>query len=225
MGQDIDVPITVWEELFLPSEVASQIVNFTYTDLHGDPHQLVSNIEIINKAEGRPIVLDVPRLQWPRELIFSLALSVLLGFLFYIQSKSPALGQVSLGICHSLFGLVFGGSGLVLFFMSFFTSHDYTWHNINLLFCNPLLLAAFPLGIRYASSSTYNRRLRSEFLLRLLWLLVALGVFASMLIKLSPRFWQQNLTDQLLLLPIAMVLALEPAGLFRMIRRIFWRWQ
>ena len=224
MGQDIDVPITVWEEMFLPSEVGTNLLDFQYTDPHGRTRPLVSEAETVFLSQGRPAVLEVPRKQWPVELAFSLALSVILGLLFRLQSVSPARGQVALGICHSLFGLVFGMAGLLLFFMSFFTSHDYTYHNANLLFCNPLLLAAFPLGIRYAVSSTYDRRLRAEFTLRLLWLLVALGIFASMLIKLHPRFWQQNLTDQMLMLPIALALSLEPAGLKRMLQRIFWRW-
>ena len=224
MGQDIDTPITVWEEMFLPSEVGSRIADFEYTDLGGTPHQLVSGVETINTSQGRPAVLDFPRRQWPRELIFSLAVSLVLGLLFLAQSKSPAFSQVSLGIVHSLFGLFFGAAGLLLFFMSFFTSHDYTWHNANLLFCSPLLLIAVPMGLRYASSANYDRRLKAEFTLRLLWLLTVLGIFVSMLIKLSPRFWQRNLTDQMLLLPIALTLALEPAGLRRMIQQIFWRW-
>ena len=224
MGQDIDTPITVWEEMFLPSEVGSRITGFEYTDPGGTSHQLVSGVETINTAQGRPAVLDFPRKQWPRELIFSLALSLFLGLLFFTQKKSPAFAQVTLGILHSLFGLVFGAAGLLLFFMSFFTSHDYTWHNANLLFCNPLFLIAVPLGIRYASSTNYDKRLKAEFTLRLLWLLTVLGIFASMLIKLSPRFWQKNLTDQMLMLPIALTLAFEPAGLRRMIQRIFWRW-
>jgi len=131
---------------------------------------------------------------------------------------------VALGIFHSLLGIVFGGAGLVLFFLSLFTDHDYTYHNANLLFCNPLMLAAIPLGIIYAKSVNYYRRLPAEFLLRLLWLLSVLGIFASMLIKLLPQFWQQNLVDQMLMLPIALVLSLEPVGLKRMLRRIFWRW-
>ena len=224
MGQDIDIPITVWEEMFLPSEVGSRIIDFEYADHYGDSHKLVTAEETVYKAVGRPAVLDAPRRQWPRELAFSLALVCVLGYLFWLQSQYPARGQVLLGICQSLFGLVFGGAGLLLFFMSFFTSHDYTYHNINILFGNPLLLIAFPLGIRYAASPTYDRRLSTEFTLRLLWLLTALGIFLSMLIKLSPRFWQQNLTDQMLMLPVALFLAFEPAGLRRMIRRIFWRW-
>jgi hypothetical protein len=224
MGQGIDMGITVWDEMFLPSEVGRSIINFQYTDSHGVSRPLVSDTEVIYQAHGRPAVLDVPHKQWPVELVFSLFLSLILVYFFYLQAKSTARGQVALGIAHSLLGLAFGVAGSLLFFMSNFTDHDYTWHNTNILFCNPLLLAAVPLGIRYAASRNYDSRLRAEFMLRILWFLVVLGIFASMLIKLLPRFWQQNLTDQMLMLPIALVLSLEPAGLKRLIERIFWRW-
>jgi hypothetical protein len=224
MGQGIDTPITVWDEMFLPSEVGRRINDFQYTDSHGVSRPLVSDVEVVYRSHDRPAVLEIPHKQWPVELAFSLFLSLILICLFYLQAKSTAHGQVALGIIHSLFGLLFGVAGLLLFFMSNFTDHDYTWHNTNILFCNPLLLAAVPLGIRYAVSRNYDSRLRAEFMLRILWLLVVLGIFASMLIKLLPQFWQQNLTDQMLMLPIALVLSLEPAGLKRMVERIFWRW-
>jgi len=224
MGQDIDTPTTIWQEMFVPSEIAKRICEFNYTDSHGVSHPLVSNVEELWRSHDRHPVLDTPRRQWPRELAFSLFLAAILVTLIFIQKKHPAFGQVALGIFHSLFGIVFGGVGLVLFFMSFFTDHDYTYHNANLLFCNPLFLAAIPLGIIYAKSINYYRRLPAEFLLRLLWLLSVLGIFASMLIKLLPQFWQQNLVDQMLMLPIALVLSLEPVGLKRMLRRLFWRW-
>jgi hypothetical protein len=224
MGQDIDTPITAWQEMFVPSEIASRIREFDYTDSHGVSHPLVSDVEEFWRSQGRPPVLAAPRRQWPAELVFSLFLAAVLGLLFFIQQRHPAAGQVALGIFHSLLGIIFGGAGTALFFMSFFTDHDYTYHNANLLFCNPLFLAAVPLGIIYAKSINYYRRLPAEFMLRLLWLLSVLGIFASMLIKLLPQFWQQNLVDQALMLPIALVLSLEPVGLKRMFQRIFWRW-
>jgi hypothetical protein len=224
MGQNIDTPITVWDEMFLPAEVGRSISNFIYTDSSGESHPLVSDVEVLYRVQDRPGILEIPRRQWPRELAFSLCVALILGFMFYVQSKSTARGQIALGVTHSLLGLFFGGAGLVLFFLSFFTNHDYTYHNANLLFANPLLLIAVPLGIRYAASKNYDSRLRAEFTLRLLWLLVTLGIFISMLIKLFPWFWQQNLPDQMLMLPIALLLALEPIGLKRMIERIFWRW-
>jgi hypothetical protein len=224
MGQDIDTPTTVWDEMFLPSEVAKRIVGFSYTDADGVSRNLVSDVEKVYESYGRPAVLDAPRTQWPREFAFSLVLSLFLGFLFFVQAKSPPVGQVALGICHTFFGLVFGTAGLLLLFMSLFTEHDYTYHNINLFFCNPLLLAAVPLGLRYAAADNYNKRLSAETSLRLIWLLTVFGIFVSMLVKLSPRFWQDNLTDQMMVLPLAVTLALEPAGLRRLIKRIFWRW-
>jgi len=223
MGRDIDIPVTVWEEMFLPSEAGNRINEFTYTDSSGNTRRLVSDVEYFYKAQGRRPVLDVPRARWPRELVFGLALSLFLGLLFFTQTRSPPVGQVALGICHTLLGLSFGVAGLLLFFMSAFTAHDYTYHNINLLFCNPLLLVAVPLGIRYASADNYNKRLFAETSLRLLWLLSALGVFFSMLVELNPRSWQDNLADQLLMLPVALTLSLEPAGLRRLVKRIFWR--
>ena len=225
MGQGIDLPITAWDEMFLPSEAGRNIADFEFVDPDGVTRRLVSDREEVFMSSGRPEVLEVPLTQWPRQLAFSLVLSLFLGGLFFIQArKSPAFGQVALGICHSLFGLVFGGAGLMLFFLANFTEHDYTFYNANILFANPLLLALIPLGIRYAIADNYHKRLHPELWIRVLWLLVVLGIFASMLIKLSPRFWQDNLTDQMLMLPIALVLSLEPLGLRRMLRRIFWRW-
>ena len=223
MGQGIDVPITVWDEMFLPSEVIRNMLDFEYVDQHGVSRALVSDVETVHQSFGRPGVLDEPRTQWPHYFAFGMFLSLVLLGLSYVQAKYPARGQVVFGICHSLFGLVFGVAGLLLFFMSFFTSHDYTFHNANLLFCNPLLIAMIPLGIRYATAPSYDKRFRPECALRLLWLLVVLGIFASMLIKLLPQFWQDNLSAQLLILPIALTLAFEPVGLPRIIKRIFRR--
>jgi hypothetical protein len=213
MGQDIDVPITVWEEMFLPSEVGKRIEDFSYVDSNGVRRKLAAGMETVYEAKGRPGVLDVPRGQWPRELAFSLAVSALLGGFFLLRARNCRSGRILVGISHSLAGLVFGAAELVLYFMSFFTNHDYTDHNANVLFGTPLLLAAVPLGIRYALTRGHDGRFISDLPLRLLWLLAALGIVVSMLIKLLPAFWQQNLTDQMLMLPIALTFALAPPGL------------
>jgi hypothetical protein len=210
MGQNIDVPTTIWEEMFLPSEVGKRIEDFYYTDSNGVRRKLVSDIETIYRARGRPGVLDVPRRQWPRELAFSLCVSAVLCFFIFLQAKKYRAGQILIGLSHSLAGLVFGGAGLVMYFMALFTNHDYTYNNINMLFGTPLLLAAIPLGIRYAQTKNLDRHIAIAKILRFLWSLTALGIFASMLIKLLPQFWQQNLTDQMLMLPIALVFALQP---------------
>ena len=223
MGQVIDTPITVWDDMFLPSEVGKNIEDFWYTDVNGVTRKLVSDVQVIYKAEGRPAVLDVPRRQWPRELVFSLALSAILGFFFFLQAKKIRAGRILAGFSMSLAGLIFGIAGSLLYFLNLFTNHDYTYQNSNMLFCTPLLIAAVPLGLCYALTKKPDRRLTCEALLRLLWLLTVLGIFVSMAIKLLPAFYQQNLTDQMLMLPIALVFSLQPAGLREVIDKFLRR--
>jgi hypothetical protein len=213
MGQGIDVPITVWDDMFLPSEVGKRIEEFMYTDVNGVRQNLVTYIETVYRAKNRPAVLDVPRKQWPRQFAFSLALSAIFGFFFFLQTKKKRAGVVLCGISMSLCGLVFGIAAVLLYFLSLFTNHDYTYNNANMLFATPLLLAAVPLGICYALTKDQDKRITYDVLLRLLWLLTVIGIFISMLIKLLPWFWQQNLTDQMLMLPIALTFALQPVGL------------
>jgi len=221
MGQVIDTEITVWEDMFLPAEVGKRIENYWYTDSDGNPHKLVSSVEILNKAKNRHAVLDKPLKQWVRELIFSLVLSVIFCFFFFLQAKNIKAGRVLAGISMSLCGLVFGAVGLLLYFMALFTNHDYTYQNINMIFCTPLLLVAVPFGISYAITKNQKKLQTYGELLRIIWLLSVLGVFISMLIKILPGFYQDNLTDQMLILPIALTFTLQPNGLKETLNKYF----
>ena len=78
MGQGIDRPITVWDDMFLPSEIALRIKDFYYTDSAGRSRPLISSEETVYTSRGRPVVLNFPRIQWPRELILSLLFSILI---------------------------------------------------------------------------------------------------------------------------------------------------
>jgi len=221
MGQVIDNRITIWEDMFLPAEVGKRIENFRYTDAEGNSQKLVSSVEILNQSKGRPAVLEKPRRQWPRELAFSLMLSAIFCFFFFLQAKNKNAGRVLAGISMGLSGLFFGSVGLLLYFMALFTNHDYTYQNMNMIFCTPLLLAAVPFGICYATTKNKNKQNIYGELLRLIWLLSVLGVFISMLIKLLPGFYQDNLTDQMLILPIALTFTLQPNGLKETLNRHF----
>jgi hypothetical protein len=213
MGQNIDKPITVWEDMFLPSEVGKRIDEFFYTDINGERKKLVSSVEVLNRAKNRPVVLDEPRKQWPYELTFSILLSLIFCFFLYLQTKKMRIAFLLSGFTLAVCGLVFGIASLLLYFMSIFTTHDYTYNNMNMIFCTPLLLASFPLGIRYAFTRNREKHITIEAWLRPLWLLTVIGIFVSMLLKQSSMFWQDNLTDELLLLPLALVFSLNPVGL------------
>jgi hypothetical protein len=213
MGQVIDRPVTIWEEMFLPAEVGNRIEDFWYTDVNGVNRKLVISKETLNEAVKRPAVLEVPRKQWPRELVFSICLSLVFGFFFYLQHKNKNAGRILAGISMGFAGFVFGFASLLLYFMNLFTNHDYTFENYNMLFATPLLLAALPLGIYYAVSKNADRLPVYGAWLRLIWLLTVIGILISMFIKLFPPFYQQNQTDQMLMLPIALTFALQPVGL------------
>jgi len=221
MGQVIDTDITVWDEMFLPSEVGRCLENFTYADSNGVRRKLVTSVDEVYKSQGRPAVLDVPRRQWPRELVFSCALSAIFCFFFILQKKNHRIGKILAGVSMSLAGFIFGFAGLLLYFFNIFTNHDYTYQNYNMLFATPLLLAAVPFGICYAKTKSEDKLVFYSAFLRLIWLVTALGIFVSMLIKLFPPFFQQNLTDQMLFLPIALVFTFHPAGLKDVLRKYY----
>jgi hypothetical protein len=226
MGQDIDTPLTVWQEMFLPAEVGNRVADFSffsYMDKAGERKKLVTSVEILNSAVNRPPVLEVPRRQWDRELIAGVSLALMLVVFALTRTKKPILGRYLWGLSQSVLGLFFGGTGLVLFFMTFFTNHDYTYHNANVIFINPLLLAAVPLGIFYAISKDEKKRFFLEQSLRALWTYVFLGGILTMAIKLSPSFYQQNQVTQALTLPFAFVLSFGGGfflSLFRKLRKI-----
>ena len=202
MGQDIDKPITVWDEMFLPSEIALRINEFSYVGSDGDDKPLVSTAEILNLSKNRPMVLETPRRQWPRELLVSILFSGAILLLYFQRGKLKKF-RVIMGLIQSLLGLFFGIAGSMLLFMSFFTDHDYTYHNSNIFFVNPLFLALIPLGLLFAFSKNEKKYFVVTRLIRAFWAYVILGGLLAMAIKLFPAFYQQNQVDLALVMPIA----------------------
>ena len=212
MGQDIDRPITEWDEMFLPSEIAMRIKDFHYTGPDGRDRALVSSVEVIHRSQGRPAVLDVPRLQWPRELMVSALFSAVLFALYLLREKFKAF-RIVMGLIQSLLGLFFGIAGSALFFMTFFTNHDYTYHNSNIFFVNPLFFAAIPLGLIFAFTKNEKKRFVVTRVSRIFWSYIFLGGLLTMVIKLFPAFFQQNQVDLALILPIALTMVFIMARL------------
>jgi hypothetical protein len=198
--------------MFLPAEIGARIRDFRYIDPSGTERPLVKSVTVLNRAVNRPAVLEVPRRQWPRELLLGLFLAAILAVLRLGNRGKPDLSRWCLGLGQSFLGLFFGLAGTVLCFMSFFTDHDYTYHNSNILYVNPLLLGALPLGIIFAFTKIEKKRLLAARLLRILWTYVFFGGILTMAIKLLPGFYQQNQVTQALVLPFALVLSSLPSG-------------
>jgi len=216
MGQGIDGPDTMWDEMFLPSETGRNLSTFVYTDASGRERRLVSGVEAVNTAQGRHAVLDTPPNAALRAVPYGLGLAAMSAFLVFARrqaAKKKALRaqrvfRVLLGVFHAICGLIFGAAGSILFFLTFFTNHDYAWHNANVLFVNPLFLLLIPLGLVFAAAKSLKKRLITSTLIHALWTYVFLGGLLTVLIKLSPLYYQQNQVTQILLLPCALILAI-----------------
>ena len=205
MGPVIDKPITVWEEMFLPSEIAKRIQDFRYTDQFGRERYLVSSVETVFNAEGRPAVRNVPVNPWPGALLVSLLFCELILIFYLLWGRRKGF-RVFLGTVNSLLGVLFGIAGSMLFFLMFFTDHDYTYSNINIVFINPLLLAAIPLGLTLAFTKNTGKRFFAMRFLRVLWAYVFIGCVFTIAIRFSPAFFQQNQVTQGLIIPIALTM-------------------
>ncbi|MDR0402063.1 MAG: DUF4105 domain-containing protein [Treponema sp.] len=215
MGRGIDEPITVWDEMFLPSEIAERISGFRYTDSSGAERILVSSVEVLNTSRGRPPVIETPKASWPGGLALGIVLAAV-AVLLAAGTKKKTLEKPFaklLGIYQTLAGLFFGAAGFVLFFMMFFTNHDYTWRNGNVVFVNPLLLAAVPLGLILAFTKSEKKRRVCGLLLKILWTYVFLGGLFVMALNRVPGLYQRNQTTFALVLPLAFALSCIP-GLF-----------
>jgi hypothetical protein len=216
MGQNFDEKITVWEEMFLPVEIARNIIDFTYTDDSGVERKLVTSAEVINASKNRPPILNEPLTTWPFALTVGLIAAALLFFIKKLGKTQPRAARILLGSGQGLLGLLFGGSGCVLVFGMFFMSNDYFRQNINLLFVNPLLLLITPLGMMVALDK--SSRLNPERCLRIIWTCVFIACGFTVLLRALPFFFQQNQSVQGIILPVAFVLGYVPEKAYKKIR-------
>jgi hypothetical protein len=205
MGRNLDEKITVWDEMFLPVEIARNIIDFTYIDDSGNERRLVSSAQIVNISKSRPPVLNEPISTWPFALMAGLITAALLFFLNAWKKKYPRPCRILWGLIQSLFGLFLGGAGCVLVFGLYFMNNDYIQRNVNILFVNPLLLAAAPLGILSAFNKPFI--INPEKCLRVIWTYVFIMGGVTVL---GPFFCQLNQSVQGIVLPIAFALSCIP---------------
>ena len=235
MGQGIDKPLKVWDEMFLPSEIARRCNDFVYADNAGVIRKLVSKTEVLNRSEGRPVVAAAPPPNCRKELILGFALAFVFGILRLRSAgilpetkrtspvwffKTAQGSRYVLGILNAAAGFFFGIMGSLLVFLWFFTTHEYTYNNINLIYVNPLLLAVVPLAITAAFGKNPEKRLNAEHLSACLWTIVFLGGIVTIILRVFPAFYQQNQPALAFVLPQAFALSVLPSLFFRLYKRM-----
>lgn len=169
-----DRPIGGWEELFIPDfmEKAVQTAGLTLNSL-----TLISSDTY--PLPGEP---DIARYHGK---IYGLLLLILLPALLFFILKRQRLFQ----FYRALVLLAAGIPGSVLFFMMFFSDHDVTYGNWNILLASPLLLIAIPVYLKRGRSIQAQARLR----LICSSVLCGLGVLGLLLARI-PIWYQDNVS-------------------------------
>jgi hypothetical protein len=209
MGQDLDEPVTLWDEMFLPVEMGRCISDFSYTDSSGAGRKLVKSVALLNASKERQPILSTVPSRWPGDLLLGLLAAALVQALRILGGKKPRAGRIVWGIFQSLAGLALGILGWILVYAQFFMKNDYIQQNINLIFVNPLPLLALPLGVMSAAGLT---RFKPDKYLRVLWLVISGAGILSLLLRLFPAFFQQNQSTLALILPLTLLLSLGLPG-------------
>ena len=221
-GASIDDPITLWDEMFLPSELESAILEFSYVDDTGVLVPLVAGIEasMTYPEDERPKIPEVREDVWYYPLVIGTILGLsllLLGLLADIGRRSQVLFKergTLVKFAYRLYTLLtgllltpVGLLGTVLLIMSLFTNHDVTYRNENLLLANPFTLwvGGHLLLSTFRKSPDKGRSLEGLLLI----ILAVLGVAYTGLKSIFPVMLpQDNLSVIMLVLPILIGTAL-----------------
>ncbi len=137
-----DLPVTEWEEMFIPEYMERTLLGFSYRDSKGETVPLIANAVVVNKSKTyEPIPIGPFKPVWYRGIIIGFFLALPCVIFFFLGLKK----------CFEIYRLVFsiiaGIPGSALFFFMFFSNHDVMFNNWNLLIVSPLCFLMVPFSI------------------------------------------------------------------------------
>ena len=204
LNDSVDKPITRWDSMFLPDRLMAVIQQSTNPAISAASEQpLVEKRIDSNIGAGIPYyAMDAePVHTETREFVwgfFLLALVVVSAIFYY--KKTRLLHHLYPGLI-SLFGLVFGICGTILFFMMCFTEHMDTYWNENILLLNPITLLLFPLGLAKLLG-------KAQSVFSWVSLMVGAAALSALFLKLFPIFDQANGQQLRVLLPALVIIGI-----------------
>lgn len=202
MGSVIDDPITLWDTMFLPNELAELISELTVPGADGGMEPFVSRALPYYQSRGRSPIPEKAPSAIPLSLGLGIGIGVLIALGFFVLRKRIRGRRIFFGVTSSIAGLILGIPGTLLAFVLLFTDHTVTFGNENLALANPLTFIAFPLGILAASGLRRNSLVTAW-----LWIVLAgIGV-GYIALKPLPFLVQDNWQIVSLTLPILAGLA------------------
>ncbi len=202
MNDEIDQPVSNWDETFLPQELETLVARTQYVDAQGNTVPLVAEEQVWFKSTRAPVPANPPGYA---VVLLLLGLAVggsAFGLATWHRRTRSRLPRVLLGIENALLGLVLGLPGTALLLMGLVTNHTVTFRNENLLLANPVTLVALPMGIALIWGSP-----RAARWLRMAWTFLSATGAVALLLKAVPLFDQDNWRIIAFVLPISLGMA------------------
>jgi uncharacterized membrane protein SirB2 len=203
----IDGATTLWDEMFLPAILEQAVIQYgLQTGLVTADSSLSSSLL---PSSSQPDTLNSSALisasgvQVSSNLLFSVLTGLALGLIcFLLLYRAKTKDRWGLYRAYSFtVNLLFGLMGTLLMFMMFFTNHNVTWYNENLLFVNPVLIVLAILSLRKSSEKTLSIMYRI--------LLAIMAILVALKIVLPNVFLQDNWSAIVMLAPFYAVKALK----------------
>ncbi len=172
LGPFTDKPMSGWDLMFLPNELARIASNIEYTGRDGKQRILVGEKEIL-QLSTRPAMPENPRVIWP----LFLALSILMAIIWIIAARSIHW-RVCWRVIQSFIVLFIGIPGAVISFFGVFTDHFVGYGNINVLPAFPtLLLCLIPIW--------KSKMKHQEAVIACLWTINLAGLLLAVFLRMS----------------------------------------
>jgi len=197
MSHEIDKPITIWDEMFLPCELERNVLDFKYSDENGKSVSLAASHRVVYASKHRTPPPEKRSRLWPWMLLWGFLASGLSFLTAKMYLRGTRGGRIGFGLFQAFLGLSFGGAGVFLVFVWAFTDHTVGYHNENLFFVNLLTFAAAPLGLLVAAG-------KERFMPYLIKLWYVCGAIAALgiALKIMPWFYQNNASTIALVAPL-----------------------
>ncbi len=132
LGSGLDRELSAREEMFVPIELMDKAAKATFAD--GRP--FVRSTRVLNEGTPRAVLPPTP---WYLTPLFWAAIVAVLAL-------AVAVFDIRRGKClrmaYSLYWLLVGIAGIVVWFLAFFSTHEATSPNIHIWWVTPLMLAA-----------------------------------------------------------------------------------
>lgn len=201
MNDEIDQPITAWEDMFLPGELLDQIEKLEYVDAAGTSRKLVVQTETVFESD-RAKVPHMPSSKW----WWTILIGLFLGGVGFVAARRwettrKSSWRVLMGGHHFLVGMLFGIPGLVSVLFHF-SDHTITFWNENMLLWSPLTFMALLLSVPIMRGSSWALRT-----MRICWYVMAATSVLAVVLKVLPAFDQDNLFALTMLVPFNLLMA------------------